>query len=79
MWDVKQAKLAQLAKPVKQTEGMITYGFVHLLLEILNCQNSSDGLISILYPWNQSRSRQSFFALIFRPLCWSSHEAGVQA
>ncbi len=49
MSDVRQAKLAQLAK---QTEGMQTYAFVHLLLEILDHQNSSTSLISILSVWN---------------------------
>ena len=49
MSDVRQAKLAQLAK---QTEGMQTYAFVHLLLEILDHQNSSASLISILSVWN---------------------------
>ena len=31
---------------------MLTYGFVHLLLEILNFRNSFDSLVSILYVWN---------------------------
>ncbi len=31
---------------------MVAYGFVHLLLEILNIQNSLDSLVSILYAWN---------------------------
>jgi hypothetical protein len=31
---------------------MLMYGFVHLLLEILNYQNSVDSPISIVYVWN---------------------------
>jgi hypothetical protein len=30
----------------------VMYGFVHLLLEILNYQNNFASLISVLYVWN---------------------------
>jgi hypothetical protein len=49
---------------------MVTYGFVHLLLEILNMQNSLDSLVFILYAWNWSP---------FSPLYCPPSETGVQA
>ena len=32
--------------------GMLTYGFVHLLLEILSIQDSLDSPFAVLYGWN---------------------------